>query len=71
MADTEPAAPQSERRPRNFGQYDQWESGCIHDTERYIREEQGDDESEAQSQSHIVPLVNAADRVQLSVPRRD
>jgi len=36
-----------------------------------IREEQGDDESEAQSQSHIVPLVNAADRVQHSVPRRD
>lgn len=26
-----------------------------------IRDEQRDDESEAQSQSHIVPLVNAAD----------
>jgi hypothetical protein len=26
-----------------------------------IREDQGDDENDAQSQSHIVPLVNAAD----------
>lgn len=36
-----------------------------------IREEQGDDESEAQSQSQIVPLVNAANLAYPSVPRRD
>ena len=36
-----------------------------------IREEQGNDESEAQSQSDIVSLVNAANLAYPSVPRRD